>query len=183
MRILSLALALSTVVADGKEDFDPKIALRRLIEKTKEARSSFERESSDIDSLLQRVVARPSKAESSLVELKSASTLESERRAFEERRSALLQKDSQDVSKKQEAFNQAMDKLRKDTAALVRGKGPSPASFIQVKSKYSDENLNEFYSDAEKIVDQVREMGQSIHSESEVVIDGVHKKILELQTK
>ena len=175
--VLTIAAALS-VSAFAEEDFDPKNSLNELLEKTKAARSEFERESSQIDSLLERVVGRPERA--SLVELKSASQLASERRAFEQRKTALLQKDNAEVSAKEEEFKKAMKKLRQDTASLVGSS--KPASFIEVKSKYADGNIQQFYADSQALVDKVRSVAESIRTDSEVVVNDVHKRLLDIQT-
>jgi hypothetical protein len=174
MRFILAVIAVISTSVQGDSEFSPKTRLNELLKKTRQSRSEFERDSKQIDSLLQRVVGSPEK--SSLVEVKSASQLGAEIRAFEQRKAALLQKDSQDVAAKQKEFNSAMAKLRQDTAALVRSK---PASFLEMKSKYSDGNLDQFYIDSKAIVDEVRGLADSIRSKSEVIVDGVHKQLLE----
>ena len=178
---IHIVIASAFLRMDSSEDgFDPKTQLEHLVERTKEAKSSFENESLQIDSLLQRVVGK--KPLTSLVELKSASALESERKAFENRKAALIEKDGKELAQRQREFAQAMQKLRKDTAAFVKREGMPAASFLEVKSKYSDGNLDQYYEDSHRLVDQVRSLAHSVHSQSEAIISGVHKKITELQS-
>jgi hypothetical protein len=149
------------------------------VEKTKEVKSSFENESKQIDSVLEKVVGK--KPPASLVELKSESALESEMKAFEKRKSALIEQDDKEVKKRQQEFAQAMQKLRKDTAAFLKREGMPASSFLEVKNKYADGHLDRFYEDSRRLVNKVRAMANSIHSQSEIVIDGVHKKLADLQ--
>ena len=162
----------------SEDGFDPKTQLGHLLDKTKEVKSAFENDSLQIDSLLQKVVGK--KPSSSLVELESASAIATEREAFEKHKTALLEQDGSEVAKRQREFAQAMQKLRRDTASLLK-KEHVPPSFLEIQSKYADGNLEQYFDDSHRLVDQVRELADSIHSQSEVVVEGIHKKLVALQ--
>lgn len=172
-----LAAAQAFLKMDASEDaFDPQTQLKRLIEKTQEVKSEFVEKSRNIDSLLERVVKEPSR--SSLVEVKSAATLESELRAFEKRRAALLEKDNKDVTEKQKEFNQAMQKLKRDTNALLR---PKASSFLELRNKYSDGHLNDYFEDSQRIVQSLHDSAGALKEKTQAMMADIHRQLLEHQ--
>jgi hypothetical protein len=172
-----IAVAQGFLKIDASEEaFDPQTQLKRLIEKTQELRSEFEQKSLNIDSLLERVVKQPS--HSSLVELKSEATVESEVKAFEKRRAALLQKDNKDVTEKQREFNQAMQKLKRDTNALLR---PKSSSFLELRNKYADGHLNDYFEDSQHIVQSLHDSAGALKEKTQAMLADIHRQLLEHQ--
>lgn len=173
-----IAVAQGFLKNDASEEavFDPQTQLKRLIEKTQEVKSEFEQKSLKIDSLLERVVKKPSR--SSLVEVKSGATLESELKAFEKRRAALLEKDNKDVTEKQKEFNQAMQKLKRDTNALLR---PKSSSFLELGNKYADGHLNDYFEDSQHIVQSLHDSTGALQEKTHAMLADIHRQLLEHQ--
>jgi hypothetical protein len=157
MKFVSAFLAISGALAS----FDPRAQLEQLMER----KADFEKKSLRIDSLLEQVVGRNQPvSHASLVELENA------RKEFEQRRQALIQKDAKDVAEKQQQYNAAMAKLKRDTANLLRS--PRASSFIQVKSM--DE---EFFDHERRIKADVRQAAESAQIKAHEIIADIHQKL------
>ena len=157
MKFVSAFLAIGSVLAS----FDPRAQLEQLMER----KADFEKKSLRIDSLLEKVVGRSDHVgHASLVELENA------RKEFEQRRQALIQKDATDVTEKQKQYNAAMDKLKRDTANLIRS--PRAASFIQVSSM--DE---EFFDHERRLQADVRKAAETAQLKAHEIIADIHQQL------
>lgn len=143
----------------GSGQFDPQESVKALIEQTKQAKADLDRESLKIDAELSSVVGKPGNA--GFVQLKSQATLASERRAFEERRSALIERNAKDLSQKKTRFNDALERLRRDSASLLVKKQvvDLPSSFIQLDAPPA---VAKFFSESQALLDRVHKAVDAI---------------------
>ena len=147
------------------DQFDPQEAVRALMDETRQAKAALERESAEIDEKLNSVVGKTSKPKAAMLQVKSKATLESEQRAFEKRRAALIERNARELAEKKDRFNEALARLRRDSASmLVKKTGPS--SFLEVgkgaPANVKPVEVEKFFAESKALVDRVHKVVEGL---------------------
>ena len=125
--MLTAVLAALVSGQTTSSEFDPKEALRSLIEETRDAQAEVSRESKSIESTLKQVIDKADS--SSFLQTKSLAQIAREIEDANNNKKQVLAIDSQRLQESKSQFKKSIEKLRRDTKLVQSGK-----SFLELDS-------------------------------------------------